>query len=163
MASNRVEGIQRTALPQQVEEPEMMNLGSEENWRPQMNLETPPERPGWKYGWIRTSIRGEDDTLNYHKALRDGWKPVSPESVSEWLPPTIKHGNHAGFVGVQGTILMEIPIARWQQREAYYQSRNDAMRSSVDNDINAVESPSVPFTKHRTMLTSKGITPTLQD
>ncbi|MFZ1007835.1 MAG: hypothetical protein WAN65_13415, partial [Candidatus Sulfotelmatobacter sp.] len=52
-------------------------------YRPANQLPDPNHKPGYRYGWIRYSIRNEPDQANWAEAMRDGWEPVHADSVPE--------------------------------------------------------------------------------
>ena len=49
--------------------------------------------------------------------------------------PTIEHGQYAGFIGIEGMVLCEMPEEMVNQRNAYYQNKTDAQMESVKSDL----------------------------
>jgi hypothetical protein len=45
-------------------------------WTPPNRLSAPEPPEGYKHRWIRTSTRGEDDKVNVHTRIDEGWEPV---------------------------------------------------------------------------------------
>ena len=52
-------------------------------WTPPSKLEAPEPPAGYSHRWIRTSLRGEDDTMNVSSRLREGWEPVRADEYPE--------------------------------------------------------------------------------
>lgn len=128
----------------------MMDLGDEDFWQPPTNLAAPEPLPGMVQRWIRTGIRGEDDVSNLYRMRQIGWIPRPADTVKgDFAPPTIKHGELAGCIGVHNMVLMHMP-AELARR---IQSRNDMMTrrqtESVDRDIMKVQNKQVQFTQER--------------
>jgi len=104
-------------------------------WAPPSRLEAPDPKPGYQHRWIRTSLRGEDDSMNVHAKLREGWEPVRAEDHPDFEAPTVDDGKHAGVIGVGGLILAKIPKETVDERRAYYQNVADQQIQAVDNDL----------------------------
>jgi len=45
-------------------------------WAPAELLPEPDKEPGFRYRWIRVSIRDNADPRNLSSKLREGWEPV---------------------------------------------------------------------------------------
>ena len=45
-------------------------------WAPPSKLDAPKPKDGYKHRWIRTHLRGDDDQMNVHSRLREGYEPV---------------------------------------------------------------------------------------
>lgn len=130
--------------------PEVHEERPEGEWKPPSNLEAPPPRPGMSQLWVRTAIGSEDDSSNVAKQLREGWVPRRSDTVSpDFAVPTIKHGEYAGYIGIHGLVLMEMPTERVMQRRAHYASLVRRQNQAINQDILRVQSPSVPFFETR--------------
>ena len=51
-------------------------------WTPPSRLEAPDPPEGYRHRWVRTNLRGEDDQMNVHAKLREGWEPVRADEYS---------------------------------------------------------------------------------
>src|SRR3990167_1280939 len=94
-------------------------------WIRPASLEAPPARPGMRQRWVRVGTMGKDDPVNSMRKFREGWKPRPVESVPKnFYYPKIASGAHAGFIGVEGMLLCEMPEKRGLQRDAFFRKRN---------------------------------------
>jgi hypothetical protein len=53
--------------------------------------------------------------------------------------PTIAQGEHAGFIGVEGMLLCELPEDRARARERYFHGKTNDLSKSVDSNLNRAE------------------------
>jgi hypothetical protein len=44
-------------------------------WSPPSHLAAPNPPEGYVHRWIRIAMRGEEDKMNVHSKLREGWVP----------------------------------------------------------------------------------------
>lgn len=103
-----------------------------EGWKPPSVLDAPPPQEGMGQRWVATSILGKENTSHVMKRLREGWKPRLAETVPENFPvPTMEHGQFEGCVGVEGMVLMEMPLEMLEQRNEYYGIKNKEQNQSV--------------------------------
>lgn len=92
-------------------------------WAPPSRLEAPDAPDGYKHRWIRTALRGDDDKMNVHAKLREGWEPVRADEYPGFDYAAIDEGQHAGVIGNGGLMLARIPEETAQERTAYYRGR----------------------------------------
>ena len=117
-------------------------------WRPSNLLEAPEPRPGYKQRWIATMVLGQETPTNVAKRLREGWQPRDPKTVKNATHfPTIEHGRFAGFIGIEGMVLCEMPEEMVNQRNEYYAQMTENLMRSVEMDMHRVEQPRNPITK----------------
>ena len=115
-------------------------------WRPSNLLEAPDPRPGMKQRWIATMVLGQETPTNVAKRLREGWQPRDIKTVKNAQHfPTIEHGKFVGCIGIEGMVLCEMPEAMVTQRNEYYAKMTENLMSSVQQDMNRVESPGQPI------------------
>ena len=118
------------------------------SWRPSNLLEAPEARPGFKQRWIATMVLGQEQPTNVAKRLREGWQPRDPKTVKNAKHfPTIEHGRFAGFIGIEGMVLCEMPEEMVNQRNEYYAQMTENLMRSVELDMHRVEQPGNPITK----------------
>tara|TARA_R110000803_G_scaffold26333_3_gene62443 strand:+ start:7238 stop:7714 length:477 start_codon:yes stop_codon:yes gene_type:complete len=111
-----------------------------DTWLPPSVLEAPPVRDGFRQRWVSTSILGKDQPHHVAKRFREGWTPRPADTVDKsFFVPTIAHGDHAGFIGVEGMILCEMPEERALSRDRYFQKKTGDLNSYVDNNLNRLE------------------------
>lgn len=118
------------------------------NWRPSNLLEAPEPRAGYKQRWIATMVLGQDQPTNVARRMREGWQPRDPKTIKgEQHFPTIEHGKFAGFIGIEGMVLCEMPEEMVSQRNEYYANMTENLMRSVEQDIHKVEQPGQPIQK----------------
>ena len=77
----------------------------EPHWTPRRQLEAPPDRPGFRYRWIRESMLGSEDRSNVSRRLREGFKLVRAEDLpEEWRDymDCVDEGRPSGVIFNQG-------------------------------------------------------------
>lgn len=105
-------------------------------WRPVRKLETPPPPPGYTYRWIRESMLGTEDRSNVSRRVREGWELVRGTDLPpEWQLPTMDNGRHEGVIYNEGLLLAKIPNETVEERNSYYEARNQQAKESLDNNI----------------------------
>jgi hypothetical protein len=113
------------------------NQARRKPWRPVRKLETPEPPPGYKYRWIRESMMGQEDRSNVSRRIREGWELVRgsdlPEDFS--LPTMDGNGRHEGVVYNEGLLLAKIPVETIEERQAYYGSKAQEAKDSLDNTM----------------------------
>ena len=105
-------------------------------WRPVRKLETPPAPPGYTYRWIRESMLGQEDRANVSRRIREGWELVKASDLPpEWELPSMDAGKHAGVIYNEGLLLAKIPDETIEERNAYYNAKNQAATDALDNTM----------------------------
>jgi hypothetical protein len=125
-------------------------------WAPPSRLDAPEPPAGYVHRWIRIAMRGEEDKINVHQKLREGWEPVRADEYPEFMAPTIDEGRYAGVIGNGGLMLCRIPEETAQERSAYYGSRTREQMQAVDQDLMKDQHPSMPITRDRRSRVSFG-------
>ena len=92
-------------------------------WQPPSMLDAPKAPAGYKFRWIRESVRGQDDKSNMSKRVREGYEPVRAEDYPDFEAPTIENGSRSGVIGVGGLILAKVPLETAEERNAYFQQQ----------------------------------------
>ena len=118
-------------------------------WRPASALEAPQPPEGYKFRWVRTEVRGEEDRKNDSGRIREGYEPVRAEDYPDFDAPTIEDGRHAGVIGVGGLMLTKVPEEIVDSRNEYFQSQTTDQMTAVDNDLMKEQHPSMPISKDR--------------
>ena len=138
-------GVRKTrAQATRAEQPPVHQV-EDEPWTRPSSLEAPPKRPGYVQRWIRVGSRGTDDPTNIARKFREGWKPRPADTIpSHFHAPTISHGRYAGFVGVEGMVLCEMPEERNNQRNKYYRNKRDRMTQAVNDQLAGINTQVTP-------------------
>ena len=53
-------------------------------WAPPSHLEAPKAPTGFVHRWVRIAMRGEEDKMNVHSKLREGWEPVRADEYPDY-------------------------------------------------------------------------------
>ena len=125
-------------------------------WAPPSRLDAPDPPEGFKHRWIRTASRGEDDSMNVHAKLREGWEPVRADQYPNADFATIDEGKHAGVIGNGGLMLARMPEETVKERNAYYRDRTRDQMTAVDQDLMKEQHPSMPISNERQSRVSFG-------
>ena len=78
-------------------------------WAPPSHLAAPDAPDGYVHRWIRVAMRGEEDKMNVHAKLREGWEPVRADEYPNYEDPVIDDGKYQGVIGQGGLMLCRIP------------------------------------------------------
>lgn len=125
-------------------------------WAPPSRLDAPPAPEGYVHRWIRTAMRGEEDKMNVHTKLREGWEPVRADEYPDYEAPVIDEGKYAGVIGNGGLMLCRIPVETARERTAYYGGRTREQMQAVDQDLMKEQHPSMPIHQSRQSRVSFG-------
>ena len=118
-------------------------------WAPPSHLEAPEPPKGFVHRWIRVAMRGEEDKMNVHSKLREGWEPVRADEHPGYEAPTIEDGKYAGVIGNGGLMLCRIPIETANERNEYYGTRTREAMAAVDQDLMKEQNPLMPIHQNR--------------
>lgn len=119
-------------------------------WTQGQSLDAPPARPGMRQRWVRVAVRGEDDPTNASRKSREGWKPRPASTLPANFPlPSISHGQWAGCVGVEGSVLMEMPEALAKKRDAFIKKKGDQITDGIESALQAQSNPNMPISQSR--------------
>lgn len=102
-------------------------------WKQPSLLPDPVPADGWRFKWVRASMRGTDDVVNIDKRRREGWEPVRaedhPEILQEWNMEA-----RTGIIEAGGLVLYKMPVEMVQQREEFYRNQSIEAVSSAEED-----------------------------
>ena len=118
-------------------------------WAPPSRLDAPEPPHGYVHRWIRTAMRGEDDKMNVHAKLREGWEPVRSDEYPHFEAPVIDEGKFQGVIGNGGLMLCRIPVETANERNEYYGHRSREQMVAVDTDLMKEQHPSMPISNSR--------------
>lgn len=129
-------GAERTTRAQESRDANPVREQEDTPWVQGGSLEAPKARPGYTQRWIRVASKGKDDAINISKKFREGWKPRPADTVpAHYQTAKIEHGRYAGFIGVEGMVLCELPIARAKARKQYIRDQTDKKTKAIDAEL----------------------------
>lgn len=107
-------------------------------WRPVSKLPDPPKRPGWRHRYIRRSVRNSDDSVNFTRAMQEGWTPCTPTDYPELVTGFIAPNGDSSVIEFGGLILCRMPEELALQRDAYYENRARRQIGAVNRRLQSV-------------------------
>ena len=125
-------------------------------WSPPNHLAAPDAPDGYVHRWIRVAMRGEEDKINVHAKLREGWEPVRADEYPDFASPSVESGKYAGVIGQGGLILCRMPKETAKERSEYYGLRTREQMTAVDQDLMKEQHPSMPIHNDRRSRVSFG-------
>jgi len=114
-------------------------------WAPPSKLDAPKPKDGFKHRWIRTHLRGDDDQMNVHQRLREGYEPVRSDEYPDQQFASVEEGKHEGVIGNGGLMLARIP----EETTEYFRDQTRNQMTAVDQDLMKEQHPSMPIEKSR--------------
>lgn len=119
-------------------------------WIRPSSLEAPDCRPGFAQRWIRVATHGQDDPTNTARKFREGWRPRPSSSLPKgYHAPTISQGKWAGCIGVEGSILCEMPVQIRDKRNAHYSAKTQMVTNAIESELQKQARPGMPITQER--------------
>jgi hypothetical protein len=121
-------------------------------WVRPSSLDAPPCQDGMTQRWVRKSIRGADDPKNLNRSWREGWRPRSPDSLTEeWRVYATFANSNDGMIVVDDLILMEIDSEILANRKSAIKSATAEQMRSVEHDLESSQIAGHPIIKeHKT-------------
>jgi len=117
------------------------------HWQLPSSLDTPTPPDGFKFRWIRESVRGYEDNKNVIGRIRQGYELVRADEYPDFDFPTESEGKHKGIVSVGGLLLAKVPLEIAKERDQYYSDQTKHQQEAVDNDLLKEQHPSMPINK----------------
>lgn len=119
-------------------------------WVRGQSLAAPPPRPGFVQRWVRVGMGGQDDPTNTARKMREGWKPRPADSIpANFALPTISHGEWAGCLGVEGSVLMEMPEKLARKRREAVSERTENITRALESELQKASRPGMEITQER--------------
>lgn len=128
-------------------------------WVRPSSLDAPPARDGMTQRWVRKSIRGVDDPKNLNRTWREGWRPRSPDTLSdEWRVYAQFADKENGMIVVDDLILMEINSDVLDRKKVAIETASASQMLSVEHDLESTQIAGHPIVKeHKTSVTHPGL------
>ena len=118
-------------------------------WAPPSRLDAPKPKDGFKHRWVRTHLRGDDDQMNVHQRLREGYEPVRADEYPDQEFASVEEGKHEGVIGNGGLMLARIPEETVEERTEYYRDQTRNQMKAVDENLMREQHPSMPIHNDR--------------
>lgn len=118
-------------------------------WAPPEVLDVPPPIPGFKFRYVRKDIRGEDDTKNVLRRVKQHYEPVKASELPGFETQLVEDGKHEGVCMSGDLILMKVPDEIVEQREAYYQRETDRQQNDIDQQLEKEDNALMPIRRSR--------------
>jgi hypothetical protein len=117
------------------------------HWQLPSSLDTPTPPDGYKFRWIRESVRGYEDNKNVIGRIRQGYELVRADEYPDFDFPSVSEGKNKGIVSVGGLLLAKVPLEIAAERDEYYSEQTRHQQEAVDNDLLKEQHPSMPINK----------------
>lgn len=123
------------------------------------SLDAPPPREGKTQRWVRQSVRGAADPKNLNRAWREGWRPRSPDTLSEdWRVYATFADKTDGMIVVDDLILMEIDTDILERKRAAIERNTALQMHSVEHDLESAQIGGHPIVKeHKTSVSHPSV------
>jgi hypothetical protein len=136
----------------------------------QDNLHIPEEiitrfnNEGMTLGWLRITLKGQEDYKYIGKKMQEGWQFVSKEEVPEMEQTSVvrDEGRYSGAVCRGDIALGKIPTGMFEARNAYYRNKSDELMDAVNNQLMRGNNSRMPISNTSKSTITRGRQPTFQ-
>ena len=105
-----------------------------EPWAPVSKLPTPDPQNGYAFRWIRTSMRGQEDTQNVSRRFREGWVPCRLEDHPELKLIADIETRFDGMAVSSGLMLCKIAQEVMDSKREYLRKESEDQMEAVDQN-----------------------------
>jgi hypothetical protein len=128
--------LERLSRNQDTYDSDDMHEEYPDDFEPPELLDAPPPREGFAQRWVSTHIGGKPDIRNMARKANEKWRPRNVDTVPKGVhAPTIKHGQFDGYIGVEGMVLMERPMAIHKAYARKNRRKITNLEEAVDNNL----------------------------
>jgi hypothetical protein len=110
-------------------------------WLPASALPDVPKVDGWRYRWVRKSIRGFADPTNMGKKRREGWEPVNVKEHPELADYIDRDAGNSGLIEIGGLVLHRIPEEMALARQQYFSAQQKQVLQSAEAQYSNMAQP----------------------
>lgn len=104
------------------------------------SLDAPPVQEGMTQRWVRQSLHGVADPKNLNRSWREGWRPRSPDTLTEeWRVYANFADKNDGMIVVDDLILMEIDSDILAERKRAIEQSTRQQMHSVEHDLESTQ------------------------
>lgn len=113
-------------------------------WKRHSDLDAPPARNGYVNRFIRVRLGNVRDTGRLRNALREGWRPVLRDEVSDRSLPSIHLEKFGDVIGVEDLILCEMPEHAYKQRQLHFRQKLRRQNAAIERQLAEQSRKDVP-------------------
>ena len=144
---------------------------TEYTFEEQDNLHIPKEiitrfnNEGMTLGWLRITLKGQEDYKYIGKKMQEGWKFVGKEEVPEMEQTSVvrDEGRYSGAVCRGDIALGKIPTRIYEARGKHYRKKSDELMEAVNSQLMRGNNSRMPISNTSKTQTIKGRTPKFQE
>ena len=116
-------------------------------------------------GWVRMTLKGEDDVKHLGKKLQEGWVFVDLAEVPEMSATSFvrEEGRYAGVVCRADVGLAKIPTGRYEARSKFYRDKSKAMNEAIEAQLMGSNNSRMPISNNSKSKVVTGRQPNFQD
>ena len=119
---------------------------------------------GMTLGWLRITLKGQDDFKYIGKKMQEGWKFVDIKEVPEMEQTSVVkvEGRYSGAVCRGDVALGKIPTKLFQSRSEFYRNKSDQLMEAVNSQLMRGNNSSMPISNSSKTTVTKGRQPSFQ-
>jgi hypothetical protein len=120
---------------------------------------------GISLGWLRITLRGQEDYAHIGRKMQEGWQFVASDEVPEMGATSIvrDEGRYKGAVCRGDLALGKIPTGRIEARKAHYKNKADKLMEAVNSQLMRGNNSRMPISNSSKTQTIRGRTPKFQE
>jgi len=119
---------------------------------------------GISLGWLRITLKGQEDYAHIGRKMQEGWQFVDSDEVPEMGATSIvrDEGRYKGAVCRGDLALGKIPTGRIEAKRKYYEDKTDSLMKAVDSQLMRGNNSRMPISNTSRSETVRGRTPKFQ-
>ena len=119
---------------------------------------------GMTLGWLRITLKGQEDYKYIGKKMQEGWEFVASDEVPEMGSTSVvrDEGRYSGAVFRGDIALGKIPTKIFKARGEYYKGKSDQLMDAVNSQLMRGNNSRMPISNSSKTQTVRGRTPRFQ-
>ena len=119
---------------------------------------------GMTLGWLRITLKGQDDFKYIGKKMQEGWQFVDIKEVPELEQTSLvkMDGRYPGAVSRGDIALGKIPTKLFQSRSEFYRNKSDQLMEAVNSQLMRGNNSTMPISNSSKSTVTKGKQPSFQ-